>query len=395
MSLLDFAVAFGAGAADSLAESTAARHRSKLEEQRQANLARLKAQHKREEAIALEERRRQAVYDPIELFALTGDFRALASQTETLGTLTNFLDPTTNKIITLDEKNPEHRERIEREGLLKTSVVQREGGVDYFQQGGRQYKRDRITGETWQFFHGQWIPADPEGARAAVEKPEPEQTFITETLGEPRLRDFDVVGAGPGPVNRTIAAIARTPVLGQIAYSLNPEFAGDERSARIILENLYSQIRNAAARIVQEGGRLSDMVLLLTEKQIPNNGIFSTDVALDADLNELFNVLFAQYQAEYRVMHDPGVNPARNIEAENYVTNMRPALQNLEGIILTRQFAQTTAPLVNAETGRVENRAVSQYSNSELIRILNDDEQELSRNQMFTIQRLLYLRGIN
>lgn len=52
MSLLDFAVAFGAGAADSLAESTAARHRSKLEEQRQANLARLKAQHKREEIDA-------------------------------------------------------------------------------------------------------------------------------------------------------------------------------------------------------------------------------------------------------------------------------------------------------------------------------------------------------
>jgi len=384
MSLLDFAMDFGAGATASLAQSKAEERKSRLEEQRQANLTRLKAQYKRDEATELEERRRQAVGDPTELFALTGDIRVLASETETLGTLTNFLDPTTNKIITLDEKDPEHRERIEREGLLKTSVVQREGGVDYFQQDGRQFERDRITGETRQLFRGQWIPADPEAARAAVERPEPPSDLVRESIGDPRLYDFDIIGTGPGPVNRTVAAIARIPVLGQIAYSLNPEFAGDERSARIALESLYSQIRNATARTLQEGGRLSNLVFELVDKQIPNNGIFSTAEALDADLNELYSILFEQYQAEYRVMNDPGVNPARNREAEDYVTNMGPALQNLEGIILTRNFAQTT----------VDNKPIANYSNEDLLAIINDDDKPLSQRQIITIQRFLNLQGI-
>lgn len=384
MSLLSFAMDFGAGATASLAQSKAEKRKSQLEEQRQANLMRLKAEHKQEETEALEERRRGAVGDPTELFALTGDVRVLASETEKLGTLTNFLDPATNKIITLDEKNPEHRERIEREGLLKTSAVQREGGVDRFPQDGRQFKQDRITGETLQLFRGQWIPADPESARRAVERPEPPSNLVRESIGDPRSYDFDIIGAGPGPVNRTVAAIARIPVLGQVAYSLNPEFANDERSARITLESLYSQIRNATARTLQEGGRLSNLVFELVDKQIPNNGIFSTAEALDADLNELYSILFEQYQAEYRVMNDPGVNPARNREAEDYVTNMGPALQNLEGIILARNFAQTT----------VDNKPIANYSNEDLLAILNDDDKPLSQRQIVTIQRFLNLQGV-
>ena len=384
MSLLDFAIGAVGGAAAGAAQGLQAQHKSRLEEQRQANLMRLKAQYKQEETEALEERRRGAVGDPTELFALTGDVRVLASETEKLGTLTNFLNPTTNKIITLDEKNPEHRERIEREGLLKTSAVQREGGVDRFPQDGRQYRENRLTGETEQFFQGQWIPADPEAARRAVERPEPPSALVRESIGDPRLYDFDIIGTGPGPVNRTVAAIARIPVLGQIAYSLNPEFAGDERSARIVLESLYYQIRNATARTLQEGGRLSDLVFKLVEKPIPNNGIFTTAEALDTDLNELYSILFDLYQSEYRVMNDPGINPARNREAEDYVTNMGPTLQNLEGIILARNFAQTT----------VDNKPIANYSNEDLLAILNDDDKPLSQRQIVTIQRFLSLQGI-
>lgn len=393
MSLLDFAMDFGAGFTGVLAQEraaeAAAQRKSRLEEQRQANLMAMKAQYKQEETEALEARRRAAVEsgDPAELFAQTGDPRFVlpSARTESLGALTPYIDPKDpSRRFMLDEKNPEDRLKIREERLQQTSPFREEGGFDRFSQDGRQYKQDRITGETLQLFRGRWIPADPEEARGAVEQPETPTELVTESIGDPRLFDMDIISTGPGPVNRTIAAIARVPALGQTMYSLNPEFANDERSSRIVLESLYSQIRNAAARTLQEGGRLSNFVLEIVEKQIPSNGILSTAEALEQDLNELHNVLFDLYQSEFAVMNDPGVNPARNKEAENYVTNMRPALANLEGILLARQFAQTT----------VDGKPISNIPNNQLLEILQDETQELSRSQILTIQRFLNLQGV-
>jgi hypothetical protein len=86
MSLLDFAMDFGAGFTGVLAQEraaeAAAQRKSRLEEQRQANLMAMKAQYKQEETAEAEERRRAAATsgDTSELFALTGDPRFVLEQ---------------------------------------------------------------------------------------------------------------------------------------------------------------------------------------------------------------------------------------------------------------------------------------------------------------------------
>jgi hypothetical protein len=62
---------------------------------------------------------------------------------------------------------------------------------------------------------------------------------------------------------------------------------------------------------------------------------------------------------------------------------MGPVIANLEGIILARQFAQTM----------VNNKPIANYTNQELLNILDDDNNELSRNQILTIARFLQLQG--
>jgi hypothetical protein len=369
------------------AAEAAAQRKSRLEEQRQANLAAMKAQYKQEEISATTELLQAARSEDPDISQAAKDqltARGVSLPEKSLGSLTPYIDPTNpNRRFMLDEKNPEDRRRIREEELQQTTPIREEGGADRFTQDSRQYRQDRITGETLQFFRGQWIPADPEEARAAVERPEAPRDLIRESIGEPRPFDFDIIEAGPGPINRGVAALSRVPVLGQIFTSLDPDFANDERSARLVLENLYSQIRNSAARTLQEGGRLSNLVFELVDKQIPSNGIFTTAEALDTDLNQLHDIFFTTYQSEFNVMNDPGVNPARNQEAENYVTNMGPVIANLEGIILARQFAQTI----------VNNKPIANYTNQELLNILDDDNNELSRNQILTIARFLQLQG--
>jgi hypothetical protein len=356
MSLLDFARDFGAGFTGVLAQERSAaaadERKSRLEEQRQANLAAIKAQNASLETAAMEDRRRAAATsgDPTELFAITGDprFALPSAPTETKeADFVPIVDVEQGTIRNILEGSDEHREGLAQNRFFNYNQSDFQSTTDHT---GRQS-----------------LVHVPSGARISLrddpgaQQRRPLPSTIKEAKETPLYIDSDTqidldrIDMAD-PIERSTGIQANALRLAQrnvIFGNIWTDAGRLEAAANVKIGEIRNRLRVAN---VANQSRPSNFQLEIVQKFLPSEGWFSTTSAQEAEFDQWRKTLYGDIQLQRSIAYDPNQNhtDAERRAAREMLQNLEPAYADIMGLLAVRQIRNTeikigdkNIPLIN------------------------------------------------
>lgn len=378
--LLDFVAGFGVGALGGVAEQK----KANLEQKRQLNLAKLKAEYATDIQTKQEENKIKTMTDLMSRYR-EGDVAA-ADELRARG-----VDPSQSGEDTALMKNaraaypnnPEmQRLFIRRGGELGSDIPEIENS---WKQGGYEYARltngsivrlsanapggmipvsgpaSTAPSEQTNFVEVSPTKTTQQQDLATAKSPAPTKPVmerLDEILGEgvSNIPPEDVISLGTGPIDAAKAFGLRIPIIGDLLAASGDQSGAAQRRART---NLNYVMNRVITTYKQNDGRTSNAEMELNKLLAPEGGFFSTDSSYYNDLIGLRRNLVADIRRNANIAQDsesavPTFSADDAASAREFLRGSYGALQTIDGYMTAYSFQNETVP-VNGQRVRIRN----------------------------------------
>lgn len=340
--LLDFVAGFGVGALGGVAEQK----KSNLEQKRQLNLAKLKAEY----ASDIETKRQErAIRERTEIANLQRTDPAAAQELAFISgidmptgpepkfqTVQNF---ETGQAYTADINDPEVQAQIRNKTVgIVSQQTPAERFIERTDSDGSQILRDSQTEEEFIRVGREWrpipTPSQDTGTGAT-------SSAVSSTARDLTGEDFleaDITGSAPGITASYRRFISRIPFVAEIASDIPSDVQGKYGEQQAIANRLIARTKNRilseeAQSIMGDGqsNRLTNMMLALA-KQSANMefGLFSTPQSLANDIKSNLIAINDELARQEELKDDIYVSEAARQKANTYINVFEPIAQDLQ-----------------------------------------------------------------
>lgn len=397
MSLLQGLIGFGAGAAQSLAETK----QQDMAAARQANLARLQAQYKGEmeaSAAAAAAQNRTKIYDLFQTDPEAAERLAFTSGVDISdivggSELTTASQTREQRIVSL--MRDLNLNRAEAVRFLELGEQDRYN--EYNDDAGNLLREDKVTGQIQQLVGKNWITLD--GDEQQPRETSVEQTPISLRTDAPsrtqELIESRTTETATGPSSVVERGAIRIPIFGEIVASRVGNFAKDAVTGRQFISRINNSLRAEAARGIQdEGGRLTNMILEMVKDVEVKQGILTTPESMVRDFIAIRREALREYERAIDTASNPNVSPEQRTNAIEYMNKFKPILDDMAIVITTHEAGKINVSY-SAEEGQTEAIfKVPELTYDELLDITRqyrDGERDLTEKQRFAIFDMINL----